>query len=315
MNRPKLLHVSLGSHNQEIWRSFERHFETRHYDWTTQQGNPHVINADVRLLADQFDPDIIFFQLQKGGVISVPTMKYLSEKSTTVLWGGDVRPVIPRWEVDLGLVADISLHVNMHYVDELCKLGVNSQYLNVGFDENQFNHVGTKSHTPDIIFLGTNYLTVSNFPLSLKRMQLVQMLTSRYGDRFAAYGNGWRGVVNRESYLQQNEEAQAYRSCKIAINLSHFDYGRYSSDRIMRIMGSGAFCLSHDFKDIEMDFKVGEHLDTFKSLDQLTSKIDYWIDNPVEREKIASQGCEYVRNTYTWNHFMLELKKILGYPC
>lgn len=313
MTKPKLLHISLGTHNQEIWRSFDRNFETRHYDWTPNQHNPLVINQEVRRQFDFIKPDIVFAQLQKGGIISIPTMQYMSDSSVTVLWGGDVRLPIPEWEFQLGRHADISLHVNTHYIDELSKKCVNSDFLNVGFDENIFTPHGATGNYPEIVFLGSNYMGSSNFPLSQLREQMVQQLKFNYKHRFDAYGHNWQSVIGSERFLNQNEEAQAYRSCKIAINLSHFNYGRYSSDRMMRIMGSGAFCLSHNYKDIDKDFKVGEHLDVWNSLEELYGKINYYLANEDEREKIRNTGCEYVRNNHTWNDFAIRLKKMCGY--
>jgi spore maturation protein CgeB len=81
---------------------------------------------------------------------------------------------------------------------------------------------------------------------------------------------------------------------------------------MLRMMGSGGFCLSHHFKEVEKDYVVGEHIATWESLDELCRKIDYYIDHPIERELIRKNGCEFVRNNYTWNEVMIELKKIIG---
>ncbi len=312
MSKPKLLHISLGTHNTEMWASFDRNFETTHYNWVLKNGHFHSINADVLQLVEQIKPDVVFMQLQSGDVLSADTLNKMSQKSITILFNGDVRTPIPRWELELGKCVDLTIHTNMHYVDELQKLGVNACYLNVGFDENIFNPEGLKGNYPPIIFLGSNYITTSNFPLSGFREQMVKALKQRYNNNFEVYGNGWMNVTGAERFLNLHEEAMAYRSCKIAVNLSHFDYGRYSSDRMMRIMGTGAFCLSHHYKDIEQDFVIGKHIDSWHTIDELTRKIDSYLLQYKLRDKISAEGCELVRNTFTWNHFNIELKKIIG---
>jgi len=251
-------------------------------------------------------------QIQKGGIISLPTAKYLADNSITVNWTGDVRHPIPKWYVDTGRVIDCTLFSNMNDVDTFNAIGIPANYLQVGFDEYTFTPEGTKNQYPDIIFLGSNYLNVSEFPLSKLRYQMVQTLRNRYGQRFMAYGHNWQKLQGREQFLHPPQEAEAYRSAKISINLSHFDYGRYSSDRMLRMMGSGGFCLSHHFRDIEKDYKVGTHVATWTNLDSLVRQIDHFLDHPEEREKIRQAGCEFVRNTYTWNHVMIELKKLIG---
>lgn len=312
MKKPKLLHISLGTHNTEVWNSFNRNFETTHYDWTVKNGHFHSVNADVLQLFNAVKPDVVFMQLQSGDVLTAQTLEIMSQNSITVLFNGDVRTPIPRWELDLGKRVDLTIHTNMHYVDELQKLGVNAVYVNVGFDENIFTPKGTTGNYPPIIFLGSNYISTSNFPLSALREQMVRTLKQRYQNNFEVYGHGWRNVTGTERFLNLHEEAMAYRTCKIAVNLSHFDYGRYSSDRMMRIMGSGAFCLSHHYQNIEQDFEIGKHIDSWHSIDELCYKIDSYLNQPELRNSIREEGCKLVRNTFTWNHFNLELKKILS---
>jgi spore maturation protein CgeB len=313
MKKKKLFHISLGTHNGEMWRSFDRHFDTRHFDWTPYQDNPHFINQQVRKVFHDFKPDIVFMQLQHAGVISIPTAQYLAENSITVNWTGDVRHPIPFWYAELGKHIDCTLFSNMNDVDTFNALGIPANYLQVGFDEHTFTPHGNKNpHYPDIVFLGSNYLDSFEFPLSRLRYQMVQTLNKRYGARFMAYGNNWAKLQGREQFLHPPQEAEAYRSSKISINLSHFDYGRYSSDRMLRMMGSGGFCLTHHFKDIEKDYDVGTHVATWNGIDSLIRQIDYFLDHPDEREQIRQAGCDFVRGNYTWNNVMEELKKILG---
>jgi len=309
--KKKLLHISLGSHNKEMWNSFDRHFETVHIDWTILQNNPEELNSEVRKLFDSFNPDVVFMQLQQEGVIDVFTATYMSKSSIVLNWTGDVRFPIPDWYKKIGRCIDITLFSNMNDVDTFNSIGINANFLQVGFDENIFNPDGElHSHYPDIVFLGTNYL--NEFPLSSFRIQMVKKLKEVYGRDFMVYGSNWKKIIGTEQFLHPIQEAEAYRSSKISINLSHFNYGRYSSDRMLRMMGSGGFCLSHHFTDIEKDYKIGKHIDTWTGIDSLIDKIEYYLDYDEAREKIRKEGCNFVRENYTWDKVMLELKKIIG---
>jgi spore maturation protein CgeB len=154
-------------------------------------------------------------------------------------------------------------------------------------------------------------MTNNSFPLSKLRYDLVQKLRTKYGEDFFSYGANWEGISPDFYFAYPNEESEIYRNCKIAINLSHFDYSRYSSDRLLRLMGSGAFCLSHNFKGIERDFDIKNHLDVWSDIDELISKIDYYLKNEYERESIAKEGCIFVRENCNWDKRIEELKKMI----
>jgi spore maturation protein CgeB len=129
---------------------------------------------------------------------------------------------------------------------------------------------------------------------------------------FNFYGNGWDLPV--QTYmLAPHEEANCYRSCDIAINCSHFDYSRYSSDRMLRIMGCRALCMTHRFQDIEMDYKDGENVIVWNDFDDLVDKCKYWMkpEQLHQRRKIANAGYELVSKNATWSARAKELLEIV----
>lgn len=313
MKKKKLLHISLGSHNTGMWKAFDNAFETKHFDWTPYKNSNFILNQTIIKLFDEFKPDVVFMQIQQGGIVNLDTAKHMTNNSITLNWTGDVRYPIPHWYCELGQHIDMTLFSNMFDVEIFNKAGINAGFLQVGFDETIFNPDGRKEKHPKIIFLGSNYLNVSEFPLSPLRVDMVHRLVSIYKDKFKVYGHNWDDFGHANTWVDQHKEAELYRSALISINLSHFNYGRYSSDRLLRLMGSGGFCLSHNYKDIEKDFEVGKHLDVWDNVEDLTRKIDFYLNNDKEREKIRKEGCEFVRQNYTWNNVMVELKKIIGY--
>ncbi|MES2395657.1 MAG: glycosyltransferase [Bacteroidota bacterium] len=297
----KILQVSLGK-QEDIREALATLGDVIYWDWS---GRNMSFNRDIRNLVDTHRPDIIFLQLQTDGIIDKHTAAYISQKSFTINWTGDVRSPLPQWFKDIAPHIGVTLFTNMNDVDQMRAMGFRADYMQIGFPTKIFNSKAKAVNVPDIIFMGNN---VGGFPLSSMRKQMVDILKQKYGNRFAVYGVGYPG----SNYIPlQTEEVKHYRGCKVAINISHFNFRRYSSDRIFRLMGSGAFCLSHHYQDIEKDFEIGAHLDVWKNFEELTSKIDYYLKNEDIRKCIAKTGCEHVHKNHTWMNRIDDLKALL----
>ena len=139
------------------------------------------------------------------------------------------------------------------------------------------------------------------FPLSNYRKEIVEALKKEFKGKLGIYGNGWDDSDGSFNYSQP-VEAAVYRGATIVINCSHFDYERYFSDRMLRIMGSGAFCLSHNYKGISEDYTIGQDVATFDNIEELINKCHYYLkpENNQERNTIAANGCHAVHNKFTF---------------
>lgn len=314
MKKRTLLHIALGTHNEGLWKSMEKEFDTIHYNWLEDKESVEKINKKILSLHKKHKPDIVFMQIQSEGIIKLDTAKKITKTSFTINWTGDVRFPLPDWYIQLGKEISLTLFSNMFDVRIMKEMGLSADFLQVGFDPKVFHPFGEHNSASKIIYMGSNYLgSLHNFPLSRLRYDMVGRLKTEFGNQFTVYGNGWDGIQDDVQYLDVKQEATAYRSCDIAINLSHFDYGRYSSDRIFRLMGSGAFCLSHAYKDIEKDFVINEHISTWSNLDELVDKIRYYQQNIYERELIRMQGCKFVREKCNWDVRFKELNHLIAH--
>lgn len=296
----KTLCVALGK-QFDIRDAFQTLGDVIYWDWS---GRDRTFNQDIRALIDKHNPDLVWLQIQTPGIISVETAKYISSKAKVVNWTGDVR-LNNDWFIQIGKHIHLTLFTNMNDVELMRRHGVKSEYLQIGFPDKIFTPVGKAKECPEIIYMA-NY--TAGFPLSNYRKQMVEFLKQKYGNRFAVYGNSWGWGY---SVPDQNEEAKFYRGCKIAINLSHFNYSRYSSDRIFRLMGAGAFCLSHNYINIDKEFEIKKHIDIWDTLDELSFKIDYYLQNEQERKLIADQGCKHVHKYNKWKNRIDQLKTML----
>jgi spore maturation protein CgeB len=306
----KLLNLYMGKHNPVFNRALGDAFECLHIDWMEYGLNSPTLQEHIIIHTKQFQPDYIFLHIQDGNVLTIDTIKELSKMAKVINWTGDVRHPLPQHYIDIGKEIFLTLFSNYNDVETARKSKVKADFLQVGFDDIQFKPVGTiNPNYQPILFLGSNYSHAMHFPLTAQREEMVKRLKHDFGQFFGVYGTGW-GVASG-NITNYQEESTAYRSCRIAINLSHFAYKRYSSDRLFRIMGSGAFCLTHHYPDIEQDFEVGKELVVWNDLDDLVSKINYYLHNHEERSTIALRGCAKAHSKFTWHNFASNLKDLI----
>lgn len=146
----------------------------------------------------------------------------------------------------------------------------------------------------DVIFVGSrNY-----HPEWQYRGKLIECLEKNYKERFAQYGGGGLGTV------RGHELNTLYASAKIVIGdtlCKGFDYPYYLSDRIFETIGRGGF-LIHPYIEGLNDLFAESELVTyeFNHFEQLREKIDYFLENETEREKIKKAGHERVKKEHTY---------------
>jgi spore maturation protein CgeB len=261
------------------------------------------VNEKAIAIANEFKPDIIFMQIQAPGVIHNETVRQMKETGTFIInWNGDIRHHTPEWMISMADYVDRTLFSNMRDARNV----KNGGYLEIGYDPEIYKPEGETLPCREIAFFGNNY-GANRFPLSMFRIEMHNLLTRQFGSKYGAYGNWSNAAGNFNS--SQHDEAAAYRSCKIAINVSHFEEENYSSDRILRILGTGVFCLCKWYP--EMPYIDGVHVKVFKTLPELLHLIRHYSNdtNKPERDRIARQGQEFVRNTFTFDHMVTNIIK------
>jgi hypothetical protein len=109
------------------------------------------------------------------------------------------------------------------------------------------------------------------------------------------YGNGWGDSI-RPFYGAEKMEMHA-KSCMI---LNHH-YNRYGANmRFYETLATRRLMLCDEIIGAkEMGFKAGEHYIEYANPMDLVEKIQYYLDNPDERDKIANSGFKAVQgHTY-----------------
>lgn len=295
----KLLHIGIfdKTEDQPSLRNALRGISS-YYEEYNHSSHRNGVDRLIALRQQQRKFDVVFMQLQSATAVSVNMVKELHRSGVKVFnFTGDVRQPIPQWYHNLAPYVT-TLFSNKTDSDLFKSLGFKSEYFQIGYNVEYYYPDGPKLPGPEIVFMGNNYK--GQFPLSGLRSEMVDLLSERYGKRFGVFGSGWKN----SRWLDQDSEAAYYRNCKIAINLSHFDLKRYSSDRLFRILGCGAFCLSHEFQEAKEEFTNGSELVFWSDLKELTDLIDYYLKPITDelRSAIAKDGNLLCQSKYTWKH-------------
>lgn len=301
--------ITPTSQQESMRAAFATLGEYQEFNWWPYWNSGRIadLRADYLKLVTVFQPELTFLQLQTPDILTAFELKQTS--GIGVSWTGDCRQPTPQHYYDTAQYINISLFSNETDVENLRSKGLKADFMNIGFNDDTFKPASGPKNGK-VIFLGNDY--GNRFPMSAQRREMVKRLIKRYGKQFEVYGYGWDGLGRDVRWLPEPREAQAYQSCSIAICQNHFnDVARFSSDRVFRAMGSGAFLLCNHYPAIEKDFTIGKHLDTWHDLEELERQVDRYLSDDTKREEIANEGCTYVHATQTWKCRMAELKVII----
>ena len=75
---------------------------------------------------------------------------------------------------------------------------------------------------------------------------------------------------------------------------------KFVNPRVTEVIACGGFLLT-DYNDdlIKFGYKDGEHLVLFHNLDEFNDKVEYFLKYDKEREEIAKNGMNFVRENYS----------------
>lgn len=266
--------------------------------------------AMTRLLAAarNMKPDVVFMQVQQPGVLDKRTCDELRVLSGAVVnWTGDVRSPIPPWFLDIGQSVSTTCFSNMNDVRSMVHHNLRSHFLQIGFDDSLY--VPGAQQRSGIVFTGNHY---GSFPLSKFRLDAVKAMKKTYGKQMKLFGQAWGSMADGNTNTDPKQEIRHLQSCAIAVSISHFQYERYFSDRLLRYMACGPLVLQHWYPGVEQDFAAGVHLVVFHDIPELLAKLDYYLQHSDEARTIADAGCAHVHENHTQKVRCLELQAIVN---
>lgn len=117
--------------------------------------------------------------------------------------------------------------------------------------------------------------------------------------------------------LRGDDLNDLYASVNVVVGDSlciDFKHEHYWSDRVYETIGRGGFLIMPYIKGLEEEFVDGETIVfyEFGDWDGLKQKIDYYLEHPIERERIRLEGQDWVRQHATYTNRMREMLNIIG---
>lgn len=98
------------------------------------------------------------------------------------------------------------------------------------------------------------------------------------------------------------DKARAFKGAKIVINNLHFGEVWGVNVRAFEIAGIGGFQLIDWRPGLDQLFKDGEELVSFRNIDELHTKIKFYLANSTERMRIAENGKRRALSEHTYEH-------------
>jgi glycosyltransferase involved in cell wall biosynthesis len=81
--------------------------------------------------------------------------------------------------------------------------------------------------------------------------------------------------------------------------------------RVFETLSTGSFLLTNWLPTLGDLFEDGEHLVTYKTLDEMVEKAKYYLEHDNEREKIAKSGYEEFISKHTYRHRIEKILEII----
>lgn len=98
-----------------------------------------------------------------------------------------------------------------------------------------------------------------------------------------------------------------FAGSKINLNLSLRSIHSGIPLRVLDIMACGGFVLTNIQPEIAEFFREGEEIATFRSLEECMEKIQYYLENDAERERIAAAGKRKVQEAFSYRNGLIKL--------
>lgn len=164
-----------------------------------------------------------------------------------------------------------------------------------------------KEYDYDVVFVGSRGYH-AEWPW---RVQLLDWLEERYGDRFRRFGGDCPGGATRGQDLND-----LYATARVVVgdSLALPAHVGYWSDRYYETVGRGGFLIAPAVLGIEEHFTDGEHLRFYRhgDLDGLGTLIDEALDDPEGCRLIAKRGQEHVSENHTYRHRLAAAMATMG---
>ena len=273
-----------------------------------------AMNRRLLQLAKRWKPELVL--CLKGDLVYPSTIKKMSELGAiTLLWFPDdpwlfytiAREIAPAYDyvvTSSEKCVKWYKHIGCKHVKYLPFMCDPDIHKRVNLTEEERKYYGA-----DLCFVGS---------YAPERERYFEVLCDY---DFKIFGSGWdraRQKVRAKWMgrpLSIFEMVKAFNASKIVLNLhtAETKYGGMKANmRVFEATGCGAFHLADRTEGLSDLFILDKEVAVYDSKEELREKVDYYLDNPEEREKIARRGQERAYKDHTFKKRIEELFEFIG---
>jgi spore maturation protein CgeB len=280
-----------------------------------------------------FDRQTCFDLLKKG----VNTVYYLPLAADVEHYDKVIKEHPPAYKADVSFIGSLYNKVKPQFAPIMEDVGYLRGYLD-GLVKAQQGVYGVsfleKALTPEIIlylqklcqmpqrvhsmesleWLYANYF-LAKLVTGRERLEIVRSLAQSH-ENFTLYSEDSTAdfpEINNKGYIDYYSQSPlAFHHSKINLNITVRSIYSGIPLRAFDIMGCGGFLLSNFQADYLEHFAPGEDFVYYESIDDLRDKVAYYLQNEEERQRIARNGYEKVKQEHTYHHRIREMLAVIN---
>lgn len=291
------------------------------FDAVMRRLPPHL-NLDYqrrnqRLLdhARKFKPDIIWLSGDNTVILPDTLAQLKQEHGCKLLYVSGVSPIVfsHPMERQAARLYDLVLVNDYYHGIQWMELGAKHMeclpYVAIDPD---FHYPKPKTNIPheflcDVAFVGT--LVPNN--LYSERVAALEALTKFDLGIWSVHDVPDSLKPFHRGYALGDEMMQILSSAKISLNV-HGDFMRYGGNmRLFETAAVGTFQVVDNRPGISQWFEPDQHLVLFDDVDDLQSKIRYYLNNATERQRIADAARAHVLAHHTYEQRLEQVQTLL----
>lgn len=289
----------------------------------TEKGTEELIQA-----AGEFQPDVLLFGIHFGFPGEVlKKIRRVSTGTKFVMHYTDQRESVPRQVRIYQGMLDLFLVTNKDPVDHARYKNFGIMPVRTFYDGVDLQEYRPKAIQPefDCYFGGNNFYGL-DLELQKRKVTLAQMLSkfpgSHYRQEFLNLVNdrfrliirgqwGWdKSVFQVKPALFCPNEVDGMMEAKIILSTFNIKFEGLVTRRIFRSLASGRMFLTEHCSGMEEHFQNHRDLVWFETPEEGLDLIRYYLEHPVERERIASAGRSLIKKHHTFDSRLREFVNI-----
>ncbi|MFN4006818.1 MAG: glycosyltransferase [Chitinophagaceae bacterium] len=246
-------------------------------------GDEHSFDRNINAYEDE-----IFCIIHPDPLLSFHTIN---------LWNYDIPNII--FQFDTYTLVDQRIEASKPYdIQVVCHAG----YANL-YNERGCKNVITLPHCIDNTMFQKNDLKITN------QRKLDIGWVGRYDAHFYKFRREVLRVLQSSNWNMNNpkinyswrEMFEIFLNSKAVVNASRDDFDCDANLRCFEAMGCGALLFTKLPSELsEFGYKDGIHFVGYETIDDLINKLDYYLNNQVERELIADRGKKITLEKHTY---------------